>query len=440
MIQANDGGAHVSLDGGAGRGRRIYNQPTAEFYRVTVDDQFPYRVYGAQQDNSTISVSSRPPRHPGPRRRLVRRWAAARAATSPSTRATPSWPIRGQLHRTDRPLRSRRRHTPATSSCTRRWPTARRPADLQLPLPVERPHPDLAPRPGRRLPHVAATCTGPATAGPTLGDDQPGPDPRRSREAAAAGRADPARPHRRRDLLDGLRPRRVAPRRRASCGPAPTTGASTSPGTTARPGRTSPRRTCPTAGRSTSSTSRGARPGAGHVAVYRYREDDFRPYVFATEDYGASWKLADRRQQRDSREPLRPGRARGPRSRGTALRRNRVRPLRLVRRRDSTGRRSSSTCPEVPITDLAVHRGDLVVATQGRSFWVLDDLTLLHQMTGRARGGDPAPVRAPTRAPPAADELLRRAATPGAPRTGTRTASISTTCSARRSRRTRTRS
>jgi len=40
----------------------IFNQPTAEFYHVTTDSQVPYRVYGAQQDNTTISVPSRSPR------------------------------------------------------------------------------------------------------------------------------------------------------------------------------------------------------------------------------------------------------------------------------------------------------------------------------------------------------------------------------------------
>ncbi len=57
MIQSNDGGANVTLDG-AETWTTQYNQPTAEFYRVTVDNRFPYRVYGAQQDNSTITVPS----------------------------------------------------------------------------------------------------------------------------------------------------------------------------------------------------------------------------------------------------------------------------------------------------------------------------------------------------------------------------------------------
>jgi photosystem II stability/assembly factor-like uncharacterized protein len=58
MIDGHDGGACISFNGGASWSS-IYNQPTAEFYHVTTDNQFPYRVYGAQQDNSTICVPSR---------------------------------------------------------------------------------------------------------------------------------------------------------------------------------------------------------------------------------------------------------------------------------------------------------------------------------------------------------------------------------------------
>lgn len=58
MIESNDGGATVTLDGGK-TWSSVHNQPTAQFYHVTTDNRFPYRVYGAQQDNSTISVPSR---------------------------------------------------------------------------------------------------------------------------------------------------------------------------------------------------------------------------------------------------------------------------------------------------------------------------------------------------------------------------------------------
>lgn len=57
MIGADDGGAWVSLNAGASWST-IYNQLTAQFYHVAVDDQFPYLVYGSQQDNSSIAVPS----------------------------------------------------------------------------------------------------------------------------------------------------------------------------------------------------------------------------------------------------------------------------------------------------------------------------------------------------------------------------------------------
>ncbi len=57
MIGCDDGGAWVSLN--AGRSwSTIYNQPTAQFYHVATDDQFPYVVYGSQQDNTSIAVPS----------------------------------------------------------------------------------------------------------------------------------------------------------------------------------------------------------------------------------------------------------------------------------------------------------------------------------------------------------------------------------------------
>ncbi len=59
MVQGNDGGATVSLNGGR-TWSTLYNQPTAEIYQVIADNQFPYRLYGAQQDNSTLIVPSLP--------------------------------------------------------------------------------------------------------------------------------------------------------------------------------------------------------------------------------------------------------------------------------------------------------------------------------------------------------------------------------------------
>jgi photosystem II stability/assembly factor-like uncharacterized protein len=57
MINGNDGGANVSLD--SGKTWTEQDQPTAQFYRVAVDQDFPYHIYGAQQDNSTVKIPSR---------------------------------------------------------------------------------------------------------------------------------------------------------------------------------------------------------------------------------------------------------------------------------------------------------------------------------------------------------------------------------------------
>lgn len=58
MINGNDGGATVTFDGGE-TWSSIMNQPTAQFYRVTTDNMVPFRLYGGQQDNSTVAIASR---------------------------------------------------------------------------------------------------------------------------------------------------------------------------------------------------------------------------------------------------------------------------------------------------------------------------------------------------------------------------------------------
>ncbi|MAO08756.1 MAG: glycosyl hydrolase [Alteromonas sp.] len=58
MIMGDDGGAQVTYDGGE-TWSTYHNQPTAQFYRVTTDNSFPYRIYVAQQDNSTLRIPHR---------------------------------------------------------------------------------------------------------------------------------------------------------------------------------------------------------------------------------------------------------------------------------------------------------------------------------------------------------------------------------------------
>ena len=103
MIESNDGGANVSFNGGR-TWSSIMNQPTAQFYRVTTDDRFPYWVYGAQQDNTTVAIASR-----GRGRGIdVERLVPGRRRRERLDRAEAEEPrrrLRRLLRRVDHPLR-----------------------------------------------------------------------------------------------------------------------------------------------------------------------------------------------------------------------------------------------------------------------------------------------------------------------------------------------
>lgn len=125
--------------------------------------------------------------------------------------------------------------------------------------------------------------------------------------------------------------------------------------------------------------------GTAYIAATAYKTDDYRPYIYKTSDFGKSWKklvngIANDAFTRVVRED--------PNRRG------------FLYAGTETGMYYSSNdgeswlslrlnLPVVPITDLAVHKGmkDLVVATQGRSFYVLDDLTILYQVADARKAG-----------------------------------------------------
>ena len=117
--------------------------------------------------------------------------------------------------------------------------------------------------------------------------------------------------------------------------------------------------------------------GSAYLAVHRYHLDDYRPYIYKTKDYGKTWKLvgngiADDGFVRSVREdPKRKGLLYAGTETGV-----------YVSFDDGENWQSLQlNLPVVPVTDLAVKEDDLVAATQGRAFWILDDLTPLHQLT-----------------------------------------------------------
>ena len=132
-------------------------------------------------------------------------------------------------------------------------------------------------------------------------------------------------------------------------------------------------------------------PGTAYVAVSGYKLNDFRPYIYKLTDYGQSSSRIDSDLPQDNfirvvrADPVRAGLLYAGGEGG------------LYVSFDDGGHWQSLqlNLPQVPITDLAIRQGDLVAATQGRSFWVLDDLKPLRDVS-RAMAEKPIHLFAPS--------------------------------------------
>jgi len=117
--------------------------------------------------------------------------------------------------------------------------------------------------------------------------------------------------------------------------------------------------------------------GTAYAAINRYQMDDFAPYIYKTTDFGKTWaKIVDGIPETEfvravREDPEAPGLLYAGTERGVWV------------SFDAGGRwqRLQLNLPPVPVHDLVVKEGDLVAATHGRSFWVLDDLSPLRQLS-----------------------------------------------------------
>ncbi|HSG46751.1 MAG TPA: hypothetical protein VLA43_02935 [Longimicrobiales bacterium] len=376
MVVGNDGGAQVSLNGGQSWST-MHNQPTAEFYRVEVDNQYPYRLYGAQQDNTTISVASRVAGDLSPEQD----WFSVGGAESGHISVHPHpdsahivWAGNyiGQIDRTNletgesrnmilypqmgdgvapRDARYRfqwnapiliSRHDPGVVYHTSQY--VHRTTDGGMSWETISPdlttnNPDQQGLPGGPLQH---DHTGVEVYNTVFTLSESPDDP----QVLWAG-TDDGRVHLTRD--GGATWSEITPRN------------------------------MPAGGTVNSIDLSANRPGRAVMAVYRYREDDFRPYVFVTDDWGARWRLVtDGRNGIPADHPVRV--AREDPDRDGLLYAGTEFGLFVSFDDGAHWQSLQSNLPVTPVTDLKVHRQDLVVATQGRSFWILDDLTPLHQV------------------------------------------------------------
>src|SRR5262249_52372639 len=126
------------------------------------------------------------------------------------------------------------------------------------------------------------------------------------------------------------------------------------------------------------------RKGSAYLAIYRHLLDDWRPYIYLTNDYGATWTLlTDGRNGIPTNYPTRVVRE-DPDREGLLYAGTEFGMFISF----DNGRQWQSfqlNLPITPVTDIRVHRQDLAISTMGRSFWILDNVTPLHQIADAAQ-------------------------------------------------------
>ncbi|MGE0463982.1 MAG: WD40/YVTN/BNR-like repeat-containing protein [Vicinamibacterales bacterium] len=370
MINANDGGANVSLDGGRAWSTQA-NQPTAQFYRVNTDARAPYWVYGGQQDNSSVAIASRSSGvgigstdwHP------VGGCESAYAAFNP---AAPDYVYAGCYQGI---ITEWSRATGATRNVMAYAALGLgEPSNEQkyrfnwnAPILVSRHDPSVIYHAGNHLfrsedrgnswtpisPDL--TRNDPATQGPggaPITNEGAGGEVYNTifyvAESPADARTiwvgtDDGLVHVTRD--GGKQWSNVTPK---DMGEFQVNAIEISPHD----------------------------PATVYLAVTGYKRNDFTPHVFTTRDGGRSWErlvagLPDGSFVRVVREdPIRRGLLYAGTETGAHVSFNGGR----------TWQSLQLNLPVVPVTDLRVHDRDLVASTQGRAFWILDDVTPLRSV------------------------------------------------------------
>jgi photosystem II stability/assembly factor-like uncharacterized protein len=378
MIQSNDGGANVSLDGGRSWSSQ-YNQPTAEIYQVYVDNQYPYRVYGAQQDNTTLIVPSLPVTQGSPDD-PIQTWR-----TGPGCETGPILP---NIARPDTVYGSCKglfsRMSLKTGQEKSYWIGAQSiygmPAkDLiyrfQRVSPME-----ASPFDSHVLYYGSQYLHRTRDEGVTwerISPDLTWNSPQYQQSVSGEPITIDVTGEEFYSTLYAIRESTLKPG-------VIWTGANDGPFHVTRDGGKTWKKITP-AGQPQGCRVQNIEPsphraGSAYYAVLCYLLGDFRPFIWRTDDYGANWKLLTSGVNGiPSSEPTR------------VVREDPVREGLLyagtefgiyVSFDNGDGwQRLQLNLPVTPVTDLKVHRGDLVISTQGRAFWILDDLAPLRQMT-----------------------------------------------------------
>jgi len=130
--------------------------------------------------------------------------------------------------------------------------------------------------------------------------------------------------------------------------------------------------------------------GRAYIAAYRYmREHDLKPYIYRTDNYGESWTLlTDGKNGIPSDFPTRVVRE-DPKKAGLLYAGTEFGAF-LSFNAGKNWQALQQNLPVTPVTDIKVHRNDLVISTMGRSAWIMDNITPLQELARLAAGGPTA--------------------------------------------------
>ena len=375
-IQVNDGGANVTRDGGR-TWSSILNQATGEFYMVAVDEQHPYKIYGPQQDNSTVVLPSIPNvsfgfDHP------AQAWTQASGCETGGLWPTPDGKViwgacKGEVER----------FSVETGQSQGRWiyPQNRyghHPKDIKYRFPrqtvvfVSKHDPKTV----YQASHVVHRTTDEGVTWQVISPDLTWNDPKyqivpgnpitrdvTGEEVFSTIYAMAESPVDRNVLWSG-----------SNDGPVFVTRDGGKKWTNVTP------KDLPPGGRVQNIDASAHHAGRAYVAVYRFLfEHDLKPYIYRTDDYGATWtKLTNGGNGIPNDHPTRVVRE-DPEQPGLLYAGT---EFGFFVSLDNGGswQPLQQNLPATPVTDLRVHRGDVVISTMGRAFWVMDNVTPLRQM------------------------------------------------------------
>ena len=390
LIQSNDGGANVSINGGRTWSTQ-YNQPTAEIYQVYVDNQFPYRLYGAQQDNSTLIVPSLPtsagrPDDP------IQSWQAGPGCETgpimphPTNADTVYGSCKGQYSRMSMRTGQEKQYWVGAQSLYGN-PGKDLIFRFQRVSPME-----VSPNDPRVIYYGSQYVHRTRDEGVTwekISPDLTANDPKYQDKPSGEPITIDVTGEEYYSVIYAIEESPLEPGviwTGANDGPFYVTRDNGKSWTKITP------KDQPPGCRVQSIDPSPHRRGSAYYSVLCYQLGDFQPYIWRTDDYGKTWaRLTNGTNGIPNNHPTRVAREDPDREgliyAGTEFgmfvsfdNGKKWQPLQL-------------NLPATPITDLKVHRKDLVISTQGRSFWILDNLTPLHQMSDAiagAEGRDPS--------------------------------------------------